>query len=299
MKILLSGGSGFIGRKLLNFFEQNHKKFEILNISRSSKFKKNNNISHIELDLNNIDNGADEIKNFRPDIFLHLAWQGIPDYSEEISKINYLNSLKIINFVINETCCSKIISTGSCWEYNDGNLIGKCDEGIITKPQKSFSIYKTKIFNDIIKIADEKGILLNWLRLFYVYGPEQKNGSIIPSLINDIKNNNKININYPSNKNDFIYIDDVVKIIVKFTLNDNPSGIYNVGTGIATPIYDLLKIIDFEINNNYQLSNKYLKSIDIDMCNQNFFACTNKLKKYFNNLNFIDLRTGIQKVLEK
>lgn len=297
MKILISGGSGFIGRNLISFLDQNYNEYKILSISRNPPQEKSSRVSVLKLDLNHVEKEFDKIKKFNPDVFLHLAWEGIPDYSEENSKRNYINTLKIINLITSNTSCKKIISTGSCWEYNDGNLFGKCNEDMFIEPSKPFSIYKNKIYKDVMKISKKNFLVFNWLRLFYVYGLHQKKESIIPSLINAVKNNNKIKINFPSNKNDFIYIDDVVEIIAKFIFTNKPSGIYNIGTGVNTSIYNLLKIIDLKIHNNNQLSKKYFDKIDISKFNQNFYACTKKIKYHFNNINFIDIKQGIQKIL--
>ena len=86
--------------------------------------------------------------------------------------------------------------------------------------------------------------------------------------------------------------------MTKFIFNNNPSGIYNVGTGVATSICDLLKIIDFEINKNNELSKKYFDKTDISKFNQNFYACTKKLKKHFSNVDFIDINEGVHRMLE-
>ena len=67
--------------------------------------------------------------------------------------------------------------------------VAKIFSQILKKP---FSIYKDKIFKEVSEIA-KKNIIFNWLRLFYVYGPGQKNDSIIPMLIETLKSK-KINI---------------------------------------------------------------------------------------------------------
>ncbi len=297
MNILLSGGSGFIGKNLLNYITQNTEN-NILVIGRNFKNNKKKNLEQFRLDLNQIEDNFYKIKEFKPDIFLHLAWEGIPDYSEELSKKNYFNTIKIIKMIVNETLCQKIISTGSCWEYNDGYCIGECKEDQLISPKKPFSIYKNKIFTEVNNICKEKKILFNWLRLFYVYGPEQEKRSIIPMLIDVFKNNKKININFPSNKNDFIFIADVVNIINNFIINNYSSGIYNVGTGKGTSIISLIKIIDNEINSNDLISKKYLSELHLKKSKQNFYASTKKLKKYINNINFTDIHTGIKKVIK-
>ena len=296
MKILLSGGSGFIGKNLLNFLSQNNE--NIMVIGRNLNSITINKLNKLKLDLNNPDASYDEIIKYNPDVFVHLAWEGIPDYSEEICRKNYFNTVKLIRMLVNSTSCSKIISTGSCWEYNDGKIIGKCKESETINPSKAFSIYKNKVFQEVSKITKDKQITFNWLRLFYVYGPGQKENSIIPMLVNTFKNNKPINIKYPSNKNDFIYVGDVIRIIGEFISKDCLSGIYNVGTGKGIVIYELLKIIDNAINGNDNLAVEYLKNIDINKKNESFFSCTKKLKKHFNNLEFVNIKDGINKMLK-
>ena len=296
MKILLSGGSGFIGKNLLNFLHHNSE--NIMVTGRNLNSITYNKINKLKLDLNNPEASYTKIIKYNPDVFVHLAWEGIPDYSEEISRKNYFNTVKLIRMLVNSTSCSKIISTGSCWEYNDGKIIGKCKESEIINPTKAFSVYKNKVFQEVSKITQEKHITFNWLRLFYVYGPGQKENSIIPMLVNTFINKKPININYPSNKNDFIYVGDVIKIISEFILKDFISGIYNVGTGKGIRVYELLKIIDNAINGNNNLTEEYLKNTDINKQNECFYSCTKKLKKYFDNLEFVNIKDGINKMLK-
>ena len=61
MKILLSGGSGFIGKNLLKYIVQN-KSYNILVVGRNLEKIKNKNIKQIKLDLNKIENNFDKIK---------------------------------------------------------------------------------------------------------------------------------------------------------------------------------------------------------------------------------------------
>ena len=89
----------------------------------------------------------------------------------------------------------------------------------------------------------------------------------------------------------------MIKIIGKFISKDCLSGIYNVGTGKGIMVYELLKIIDNVINGNNNLAVEYLKNIDINKKNESFFSCTKKLKKHFDNLEFVDIKDGINKML--
>jgi nucleoside-diphosphate-sugar epimerase len=267
-------------------------------IGRNLDFISDTNVKKKLLDLNSSNFDYQEIIDYNPDVFVHLAWEGLPDHSEEVSKKNYFNSMRIFKMIINSTSCSKIISTGSCWEYNDGNIYGECREDFKINPQTPFSIYKNKIFNEVFDITKKKKITFNWLRLFYVYGLGQKKTSIIPMLIDSIKNKKKININYPFNINDYINVSDVSKIIDCFITKNLSSGVYNLGSGKGVEVKKLLEIIDKNINGNNALTAEYLAKVEEKVKIQNFYASTEKINKYIMNLELIDIKTGIKNLIK-
>jgi nucleoside-diphosphate-sugar epimerase len=295
MNVLITGGSGFIGKRLINYLS--NKNYKIMLIGRNLKFNQTDNVIRKKFDLNNFSLKDQEIIDFNPDIFVHLAWEGIPDYSEETSRKNYDNTMKIVNFLLSSTNCSKIISTGSCWEYNDCNIIGECSEEIITDPKKPFSFYKSKIYKEVSSIANQKNVLFNWLRLFYVYGPDQKKGSIIPLIINSIKNKEEIKINYPANINDYIHVDDVAWILHQFIKKNILSGIYNVGSGKGVEVKTILKLVNELINETENQNYEYFNDIDKNNRNQNFYASTKKINKYIKNIELKDISTGIKSLI--
>ena len=90
MNILITGGSGFIGFNLLKKLSGN-KKYKILTLSRKKKLDKiSKNIKNLKSDLVLSNSSLNLIKEFSPQIVIHLAWQDIPDYSIKKSQINFL-----------------------------------------------------------------------------------------------------------------------------------------------------------------------------------------------------------------
>ena len=154
MKILISGGSGFVGKNLVNYLLKKNK--SIMLIGRNLDFIRDTHVKKMTIDFNNLNYDYQDIINYNPDTFVHLAWEGLPDHSEEVSKRNYLNTIRIIKILVNKTICSKIIITGSCLEYNDGNIEGQCGEDLTINPQIPFSIYKNKIFKEVFEIVQKK-----------------------------------------------------------------------------------------------------------------------------------------------
>ena len=76
MKVLITGGSGFIGRHIVEKFLKC--KYEILLISRKSYLS--DKVDFLKADLEIKDSYLKKVINFNPDVLIHLAWDGIPDF---------------------------------------------------------------------------------------------------------------------------------------------------------------------------------------------------------------------------
>ena len=120
MKILITGGTGFLGKSLLKKLDK--KKFKILVCSRR-RLKNKLNVVYTKQDMGKSLNKR--IKLFNPEILIHLAWEGIPDFSLKNCNENIKKNLFFLDNVSNLPNLKKIIITGSCLEYGSHNGICK------------------------------------------------------------------------------------------------------------------------------------------------------------------------------
>tara|TARA_Y100001970_G_C14231857_1_gene859138 strand:+ start:605 stop:1486 length:882 start_codon:yes stop_codon:yes gene_type:complete len=291
LNILLTGSSGFIGSKLAKNLLDNQ--FNLLTISKKKNIKVSTN--HLFVDLNNFARSKKKIKNFNPDIVIHLAWQSLPDYSFNIQMINLEISTLFFEFITNETKCKKIIVAGSCWEY--GKYKGACIESKDNFTNSYFSWAKKSLYEYLNFICKKNLIDLIWLRIFFVYGPNQRSSSLVPNIANLLLSKKDIYLNNPYNRHDFIYIDDVVDAFTNIIDLKLKSGIYNIGTGKTYSVLKIAKILNYKINGNKVLKYKTNQNKQ-NMDRNNFWADINKSRKIFKNINLIDIEEGIQKYLE-
>ena len=140
------------------------------------------------------------------------------------------------------------------------------------------------------------------LRFFNVYGPKQNANSpysaVIPIFIDRMKKNLAVKINGGYQTRDFIYVDDVVKIIelsMKKIQLKKVANVLNVGTGRSIDINYLFKLIKRKIPNKCKIIKKPLNKFDPKRSSGKF----NKLKKFLNKkrFNFTSLEEGINKVI--
>ncbi len=292
MNILVTGGNGFVGQYLLSKLAQtNHK---IASITRQ-KMLGRGSIKVIAGDLGLFEEMREELIKFQPDVIIHLAWQGIPDYSQAVSRFNLNLSIEFLDFILDNTNCKKIIISGSCWEY--GKKQGICKESNPTNIDSYFTWAKNSL-NQYLQIkCIENDITLNWFRIFYVYGPGQRDGSLIPTLIKSIGASETPEINTPLNKNDFVYVGDVARAFVKAVDVNLPSGVYNLGSGFATSVYDICKIVEKSLLDTEIISTKVLDNGQPDET-VNFWADMKKTEKTLNLNCDTNLDEGIKQYME-
>ncbi|MGD0576787.1 MAG: NAD-dependent epimerase/dehydratase family protein, partial [Candidatus Staskawiczbacteria bacterium] len=99
MKIFITGPTGFIGKYVVEKLRED----------------KNNELFLLSKDLADIENWKTEVKNFKPDAAIHLAWEGLPDYGAKNSIKNLNYGLNLMNFLA-EINCKTVIMAGTCWE---------------------------------------------------------------------------------------------------------------------------------------------------------------------------------------
>ena len=115
LKILVTGASGFIGSKLVTKLSLSG--HDVMGLSRSSYENfLNKNIQWLSTDLSLPSTYKEEIKNFKPNVVIHLSWQDIPDFSLEKSRLNLNQSMDFLSFILE--MASFIASSASILQCN-------------------------------------------------------------------------------------------------------------------------------------------------------------------------------------
>ncbi len=286
MRVLVTGVTGFLGRHVLH--ELVASSHDVIALTR-------NKIDIVDVDA--IYGNLEDVKNFhhkiiacQPDVVVHLAWQGIPDYSEQTSKLNLNMSIDLLDAVINNTECKRIIVAGSCWEY--GKYNGVCKEDDPTRIDSYFAWAKHSLYEYLKYKCSESQIDLIWFRIFYLYGPGQKKESLIPTLLRFIGEKKTPPVKAPDNRNDYIYVQDAARIFSKSVDLDLDSGIYNLGSGKSTSVHGICRIVAKHLLESDRISLADLPDRDNNKP-VNFWADTNKTAMSFGMIPSTSLESGI------
>ena len=304
MKIVITGGLGFIGSHLADFLvKQNHK---IILVTKG--MSKKTNISHIskkvnieKLDVTNFSKLGKFIEKTKPDVIIHLA--GNTSHSASFEKplsdidINAKSTLFILEKIrdLNKKCKfilgSTFIVVGKPKKLpvNENSI---CNPTTIYGANRLLSEYYCKIFHQVY------GIDTCIFRITNSYGPREQTipkKNAVNFIIHSAFKDKEITI-YEKGKffRDLIYVSDVVSGINSILKKGKPGNLYWISSGKKTWFYDLAKSLrkttDCKIN--FVSSPIYTKKVDVG----NFIVDNSKLKSLGWHPN-ISLEKGIRKTL--
>ncbi|MCX7916508.1 MAG: SDR family oxidoreductase [bacterium] len=241
-KILISGGAGFIGSHLCDFFINNGDTVWCIdNFITSEEINikhllKNDNFIFIQKDLINLN--EEELKE-KFDYVLHFASPASPvdylKYPLETLKVNSIGTEKMLNVALKSNCTFLFSSTSEV--YGDP-LIPEQNEQYWgnVNPIGPRSVYdEGKRYGEAIVMAYYRKYKLNTkiIRIFNTYGPRMRlnDGRVIPNFIYNALNNQPLPI-YGDGKQtrSFCYIDDLIKGIIKVLKVD-----YNLPINLGNP----------------------------------------------------------------
>lgn len=215
-----------MGRNLVNKLIQKTE-YEITCLSRE-ELPHTNKIKWIRGDLNDL-GFFDALNLSEYKKLFHLAWQGLPDRSEAISRKNFNLSANFIKkFAIYDDLEINVI--GSCLEY--GELTGVVAD--LDQPTGKNEFARAKV--NIHEYVQSLGIKYRWYRPFYMYGRGQNIHSLIPTLISSLQKKIPVQIKSVNSSHDFISVEDVVNAIVMTSNSKDTYGVFNIGTGVVTPV---------------------------------------------------------------
>ena len=255
--ILITGGAGFIGSNLCDYFLQNEYKVICLdNFSTGHKkniipFLENTNFKLIEGDIRDINTCNEAVQNV--DYVLHQAALGsVPRSIQDPLTTNDVNISGFLNMLIasRDSGVKRFVYAASSSTYGDSESLPKMEDKI-GKPLSPYAI--TKYVNELYAEIFSKtyGMETIGLRYFNVFGRKQDpNGAyaaVIPKFVMQLMQHQSPIINGDGNySRDFTYIDNVIQMNELAMLTENPKAIntvYNTAFGDRTTLNDLMQYL--------------------------------------------------------
>ncbi|MDR1104387.1 MAG: NAD-dependent epimerase/dehydratase family protein [Endomicrobium sp.] len=250
MKILITGGAGFIGSNIADaLLAKGHDVIVFDNLSSGNKENVDKKAKFYKADIY-YKKEADEIfKREKPQIVIHHAAQ--IDVRKSVddpffdAEVNILGSINILNACV-ENKVKKIIFASS-----GGSVYGECEssapkEDIKINPLSPYAIAKNSVENYINFYSIVHGLDYTILRYGNVYGPRQdphgEAGVVAIFAARMLKNEEVTVFGDGKQMRDYVYVGDVVNANLK-SLTKGKNEIINIGTSKAVSVNELIKVM--------------------------------------------------------
>jgi nucleoside-diphosphate-sugar epimerase len=245
-KILVTGSSGFIGKKVVRKLD----KFEIMTDSNDSE--------HIDLQ-----NREQIMKLDSADVVIHLGGktpQSELKWSEYFDN-NVIGTLNVLEYCIQKKV-KKIIYVSS---YVYGNpKYCPVDENHPINPHNAYT--ESKYLGERLCefYCNRSDLNLIILRPFNIFGESMKEGFLITNLINSVKTGKKVTIINKNSKRDFLHVDDFVDLIIKLIDRNFKFEVFNVGAGESHSFEEIIEKIEKTTSQKINVNYEENKEIFID-----------------------------------
>ena len=256
MKILVTGGAGFIGSHVVDeYINAGHQVIVVDNLSTGNIKNINPKAKFINIDIQ-----SQKLKqvfaNEKPDIVNHHAAQiSVPASLQNPINDAQCNVIGLINIL---QCCRIYKVTKIIFISSGGAIYGNIQQGLAhqTSPKNPMSMYAmNKLVGQQYVQMYNRIYGLNYVILRYsnVYGPRQYAGGqagVIAIFINKLLNNDPITINLIDKQSDmfrdYVYVKDVAAVNRIALLVNNKT--YNVSTGIPTSTTKIYALVSQQLN---------------------------------------------------
>lgn len=253
-KVLVTGATGFIGGYVID--ELLSRGYHViatssnkLSASRKSWFQK---VEFIELDLKSLELSDNYFIFFNcPDLMIHLAWEGLPNYNLDFHLTDNLpRHCQLLSNLIRNGL-KDLTVTGTCFEY--GMKSGCLHEDDLPLPENAYAQAKNNLRIFLEAKCKNDNVSFKWIRLFYMYGEGQSPKSLISQLDKALELGDVyFNMSGGEQIRDYLPVNEVARNILAVALQNSVKGIVNCCSG--QPV----KVKDFVLN-YLQNKGKYIQ----------------------------------------
>lgn len=238
MKIAVTGATGFLGRHVLAELTRRGHRCTLLvrpGTARPEDFAAH---SMARFDLTDARSDAYELLG-RPDVVLHLAWEGLPNYeSRRHLDVELPHQMRFLSSLVRGGLPQLVVS-GTCFEYGPGP--GELREDSPTSPVNAYGQAKDHLRRFLTDLQRQDRFNLIWARLFYVYGEGQAPHSLYSQVKRAVAERRPhFELLNSQHVLDYLPVEAMAKDLVALTVSGKDVGAVNVCSGRPVSVRQLV-----------------------------------------------------------
>ena len=229
MKVAVTGASGFIGRHVLAELEKHSVDVVAVVRNATQLARVGSRVQIVRINLASHPPTAFAAMG-KPDVLIHLAWDGLPNYRSLHHLENELpNQYRFLANLI-KNGLPAVVVTGTCFEY--GMQYGPLSETLEARPNNPYGYSKDALRRQLEFLRSVHPFALTWARLFYMYGEGQAETSLLSQLKRAVeRGESRFAMSGGEQLRDFLPVEDVATSLVALALRQADVGVVNVCSG--------------------------------------------------------------------
>jgi nucleoside-diphosphate-sugar epimerase len=242
-KVLVTGATGFIGNYVVE--QLLHMGCTVIassaNTEKAGTYAWFSQVQYIPFQLEAFDPNENYYQFFhQPDLLIHLAWEGLPNYKGAFhTEINLPRHFSFLQNLV-QNGLQDIAVTGTCFEY--GMQEGRLQEDMPVFPDNFYAKAKHALRLQLQQLQQQQPFCLKWVRLFYMYGKGQNPKSLLSQLDKALESGETVfNMSGGEQVRDYLPVAQVAEYIVKIALQQQVTGVINCCSGVPLKVIDLVK----------------------------------------------------------
>jgi nucleoside-diphosphate-sugar epimerase len=236
-RVLVTGGSGFIGRHVLAFLVARGD-CDVHAVARSRPEGFPSGITWHTLDLLDGTKTATVVQEIAADTMFHLAWNATPGlYWQALDNLSWVRASLALVEAFAGAGGGKVVVAGTCAEYDWAH--GLCQEDFTPiQPSTLYGSCKSSLQTALTAYGEASGLEICWARIFFPYGPFERPERFIPTVVRALLSQQPADLTDGQQLRDFIYVGDVASALLALA-GPEVRGVFNVGTGRPIALREL------------------------------------------------------------
>ena len=246
MKVLITGGTGFVGACLARHLVDTGHDVHVFTRRDSNKWRIAdilNRLTDHEVDLRSLSTVEQAVTAIRPRIIYHLATFGgftIQNDSDIVFESNINGTVNLLR------SCEKagfdcFVNTGSSSEY--GLKSAPMEENDLLAPLGDYGVSKAASTLYCRSEAIGKGLPVVTLRLFSPFGSWDDPKRLVPYVIKSFLRGEQPKLTTPQSVRDYVFIDDILAAYSAVIKDPLPGEVFNIGSGSQHTIGEVVAIL--------------------------------------------------------